>query len=553
MRCTRLLTILFGSLLAGCQGGASTSSSLPLELDNTYARDAGVGDAYRLTKDATINGQPLTKGTFVYGVPVPTENGRTEWSIKPEFEELKGDPQFIFGRRFGASTFVRFDRVNDPPHEEPTPFTKVVLYYANGPDTMVRSRNDRWFGVVEGARTISLLNEAGQVQATFGNVSDLDPKKSIELLPGGGALLVHGNGFDRVYDKTGKPMGPEVAPLASLVRTKPNGHMMPDVVATVFGVRLDAEKGRYWLLLDDGRMFPKPDDCLGVQPLLARDELNIPYWRGWLVWWKTPAGERASYLEPSEPTDSYEKLMASRSQAKWVEWTTYYEKDYYRFDDIRRSENTNDYELIYRDEPIAGRRFASVTEATTLLKKLQTEAAAESLKRMQDYEKAKAAAKAEAERQAYAQRAAEATVVTESAQSGFDTAMQNNQKLSARYNLLRLQTDPERWTAYVKQYGLDPGAANDSNSVGYARAKLGGTDADVLEKAVQDAKPKVTYEEPQSDWDYFFNGPRGGYTPSHHDGYQVDQRLVGQGFIDHQESIRRQNQDAWLRGAQNWK
>ena len=42
-----------------------------------------------------------------------------------------------------------------------------------------------------------------------------------------------------------------------------------DKSGAVYGVCLDEIKQRYWLLLDDGTVNPKPDDLLGLQPLLS--------------------------------------------------------------------------------------------------------------------------------------------------------------------------------------------------------------------------------------------------------------------------------------------
>lgn len=96
-------------------------------------------------------------------------------------------------------------------------------------------------------------------------------------------------------------------------------------------------------------------------------------------------------------------------------------------------------------------------------------------------------------------------------------------------------------------------------AVGCAKAVAGGTDPAVLQAALK-AQVKTTIQpiplaspqsaEPQSDWDYFWNGPRGGGGSS--GGYKFDTTSNHDAFMQRQKETDQRNFDARMRGAQNW-
>src|SRR5262249_20541416 len=123
----------------------------------------------------------------------------------------------------------------------------------------------------------------------------------------------------------------------------------------IFGLTLDEKKPLVWPLNDNGTLHPRPDDCLGLEPIRSLGD-GYPqgqYWRGWLVWWKTPAGNRAAFMDTFEATQNYEALMASKSQAKWMEWQTFYNNDTRSYNDIRREAGVASYEVLHNNQPVS--------------------------------------------------------------------------------------------------------------------------------------------------------------------------------------------------------
>jgi len=526
---------------------------------NEPAWSIAVGERYRLNRPAKINGQLVDTDVSLCGLrdPASTEANPT-WLLKPEYSMLVGQEPFLFARRLGDKKLIQFDYVNGvPSNPRSTSYNNVWLR---------KLRNDgpeRWQCVDDDAHVVSVLDAKGNVEQKIESIDPHSHDLKLELLPSQHAYVLHGNGFDRIYDLIGVPMSPELPPLwkafpMPLDRDKDETKKWN----TVYGACIDAKRNFYWLIMDDGRISPKPDDCLGLQPIIDTSYLNIPYWAGWLVWWKTSAGERCAFIKVDSATNSFETLMATRAQAKWSAYTVFYDRSWDKFDHIRCAEPGSRFEVAIGGGAVTKQSFASAEAALKYAddERLAADERAfqlaqrqeEQRKRDQEAEMRARTDRAWAERVAAQRAADQANAAVVQTGQDFDAALSRGDQKAARMYLLKLSKDPDRWTSYIRKWGLDPSNDNTSDSVGYARAILGGADADVLNAAVKASQPAAA-SAPQSDWDYFWNGPRdGSYTPSQHEGYQVDQRLVGQGFIDHQESIRRQNADAWLRGAQNW-
>ena len=566
MRLTIIFSLVALMLLGGCAGGAPGARRVvPLEALETrpYGSDNGAGSSFRLKQDVTINGQIVPKGKYVCGLPkvrTGTDTGdltKVEFLIEPEFEDLVGYQKIVYGKRFGVDTWVRFDMSGPKPKEEPTPYTVVTRLAYSYVEGSGYNDNDRWVGMEPKAHRLTLFDRDGKPAITFNDVVGTDPKYAVDLLRQDGALIVHHYGYDRIYARDGTPLSPELPGFSIIYVMESQYGMAPQLTAKVFGVRTDPKRERYWLLKDDGRTMPKPDDLIGLEPLKGQ-YLSFDFWNGWLVWWKTPAGERCARVSVKEAT-SLEALMASRERAEFVEWTTSWDNQLNTFEDIVRRADKPTYEVYRYGNRMTDRTFASAKDADKWLGETRV---AESEARWKAVQAADAARREELARQERARYAAEQErkrKETADAQTAFDSAMLKGNRAAAHEQILKLNNDPERWTRYVGKYGLDPAGNFGSNSVGYARASAGGTDASVLATALKNSQPPAAavavpvYQGPQSDWDYFWNGPRGGSAPaSNYSGTVSAPDSMYRQFKQNQDATNQRNFDAWMRGAQNW-
>lgn len=98
----------------------------------------------------------------------------------------------------------------------------------------------------------------------------------------------------------------------------------------------------------------------------------------------------------------------------------------------------------------------------------------------------------------------------------FDAALSAGDQRAARAALVRLAPgDAARWTRFVQTWGLE--AETWSSTVDRRHAAQNGVAREVLDEA----SVEPVYEPPQSDWDYFWHGPRdGNYVPAYTSSYQ---------------------------------
>ncbi|MCC7350943.1 MAG: hypothetical protein IT446_10260 [Phycisphaerales bacterium] len=555
-----LFVVLLAMALAGCQGGGSGPSTSAFK--EVWIGDVGeYGESYELVKDITINGQLVKKGTLLRGKLMSgTKFAEGKWLISPEYTELVGRDQLIYGLRVGDKTFVRIDISTGRMKTEPTAFTSVHLLQFT--PEMGYSEWDRWVGMTEGSQNVTLLdNKTGRPVTVFEGVAKVKPQLAIELLRTEGSLLVHHASYDRVYTADGTPTSPALFPLWIGHIFKYSPGMAPEVKYRIFAFVIDGKKKRYWPLRANGRVFPRPDDLLGLEPLYELDPADKRFkkWSGWLVWWKTPQGERCAHIPQEAPLTSYQAIMATRPQAKWLEYLTTYDSSRALFTDIRKEAGSNAYEVNRDRFPMTDRTFATVEEARVFIRSALAEE-----RKQRDIQSAKAqaaweAARLKAQQEKAEREAAELAAERQTAEAFFDDAMRRRDQPAARANLLKLDYDPQRWTQYVQTYGLDPADQNGYGSIGYARATQGGTDPEVLRKAVKAAKVQQPAAPdpgriplPQSDWDYFWNGPRDGNYSGPVSNMGHDPNLSIGGVRESQHQLDQRNMDAWMRGAQSW-
>jgi hypothetical protein len=156
-----LFVVLLAMALAGCQGGGSGPSTSAFK--EVWIGDVGeYGESYELVKDITINGQLVKKGTLLRGKLMSgTKFAEGKWLIPPEYTELVGRDQLIYGLRVGDKTFVRIDISTGRMKTEPTAFTSVHLLQFT--PEMGYSEWDRWVGMTEGSQNVTLLdNKTGR-------------------------------------------------------------------------------------------------------------------------------------------------------------------------------------------------------------------------------------------------------------------------------------------------------------------------------------------------------------------------------------------------------
>lgn len=501
---------------------------------------------YPVLRDVQFHGVTIPKGQSLRGMPGWEKSGGKSvygWIIPPEFLEVIGREKMVFGRRFGSSKFVRLELENEQRAKEvPTNFTRILpLVWAwNTPGFDHRiDEKTRWFGVDDDGRTISLLDEKGLPLNELKDPIDLDATRSVTELSEG-AMVVRFQDYCRIYGPDGRPMTPEITSL--------------DLIGINLAVvGLNDAHGCCWLVNGDGTIHARPDDLCGLVELRSKPGPDYE-WRGWQVWWKTPRGDRCAHIEHSAATD-FVAVMASKSEARWSHITGC------AHGIACQDPDTGKWQAFRNGKAVTDRWFDSAEETAKYMddvdsaeyeEKLRQERilAAEERRQEQAREQARLAAEAEARRQAQIQ----AEEQLQDARQRFDAAMTTRDRSGARAALLRIPRDPSRWNAYLRSFGLDPATENSSESIGFARATLGGADEHVLANALAQTRPTAPsqYEEPQSDWDYFWNGPRNGVHIPLGGNYQVDPRLTTSGVSQHLEEVRRQNLDAWSRGAQHW-
>lgn len=566
MRWITGMTVWVSLLAAGCSGSGGGIGGGPVPLQAVehcaYAGTDSRGSQFRLVQDVTIDGQIVPKGQFVSGLMkgLLMKNdaetfARLQWTLPPQFAETRGPgDRYLYARRFGQKTWLRFDLTGPKPVEEQTPYTSVARVPYQLDEDRGWSDHDRWAAIESGAKRLVLFDGNGKPGIAFNNIGVDSPTAAMELLRQDGALLVHHTSGDRIYLKDGTPISPELPRLEMLdVRQSRWQGMYPETVARVFGVKIDPKANRYWLILDNGRTLPKPDDLLGLEPLKGK---NWGVWNGWLAWWKTPEGERCARIEVGDASSGLGALMQSRQRAEFVEYITFWNSDRHRFDDIVRRPGQAHYEVRVRDQSVTSEPLATAEGAESWLMAYRKAENEQILKIARERERALAQWEAEQGRiraAEMAERLEALRVLKEQklaiARRDFDAAMSANNKSMARLALLNIETDSRRWTDYVLKYGLDPANENTTQTIGYARAKLGETDTAVLDRAVQDAKAVAQANQSNngggSGSSYFYSGP------SSNANYNAAMDSIN-AWGRRMEETNQRNFDAWMRGAQSW-
>lgn len=553
---------------AGCvttQG--SLSSPLPLQrapIRSDHEADHEARAArYALLQDVVVAGTTLRKGTYVYGIPDDKSWQKNpgqpdlHWVLPPEYERLSGYGKVMYGKRFGQPQWVRIDLSGPSPKETPSPY--VMVRRIPGTDFGGPSPKDQWVAVeANGGQVVFLDPQGNPAFRTDVLKTPAEPRKSVTVLHGGEAFVVSHPEHDRIYAKDGTPKSPPLPRLwQGWLLEQPDMRNSGTSSAPVTAAVIDAQRSLYWPINADGSIMPKPDDLLGLQPIKASNTTGGRSSSGWLVWWQTPEGERCARVGTKNGLVDPRAIIESREQAHYVEWELEMASD--GLNDIRRRAGQDRYEVHYWYKFLERQTFATVADAHAYMKASRDAGArayAELQQNTRDQQKAREAAQAAQRQQALARSGQDTRSYEERATTGgFDLAMKNGDRLTARRRLLEIPYDRERWTRYVQTYGLDPAGDNSSQSVSYARAWGSGTDFTVLHAATKRAPMPLRNPnaapppKEMSDWEYFWHGKPTGVGRI---GEAASPSATTDALRSRLRATEQQNFDAWMRGAQNW-
>jgi hypothetical protein len=467
-----------------------------------YSGIVGGAHQFELLEEREVDGRLLKKGSGMWGLHL-----RDRWVRYPQFEHaVFWRSDFAFVWHHGDPTLRRLDLRTD--QEEVTPFTNICYEkyrptYATGPDPFDPA-----------VQRVGFLDDAGRTLAVHGRAHDTSRLR-------GGAWVIHhrtvtGAPYDVIYDAQGVAISPELAPLVDFGDT--------------FAARLDPERELYWLIQPDGTVATKDEELLGLEPIYnGRGEERVV---GWSARWRTPRGERLALGALGRQVDAvYLDIAAGEYHDTEIDFGVQVW--------IVRREDAHGYEIIEHGRPRLERTFLDVEHARSFLPALNTmrEQAARALNEQYERERAQElAARLEESRRAVEQLVAEGNFA------------------AARHLANKNFDFRSLCVAVVASIQAGQGAFVPEGDLHAARVHAQGDhDRASIDRMLAEKRAAVAAAESaaaqvaMSDWEYFWHGPAGGSgggAPSDPGGAE---RLA-----EHLETVRRQNQDAWLRGAQSW-
>lgn len=265
-----------------------------------HGRIVGGAHGFDFVQDRDVDGRKVPAGTRLYGLEV-----QGAWVAMPRFTEVHfWRSDFAFVKRPGDATWHRFDVATK--HLTPLPFPGLAW---------ARQRSvgldfARAYGIAPdpddpALAQVWLLDDDWQVVRSLRRVrpgrEDYPPiPQAVETLPEGAYVVHHvgqdGHPFDTIYDRAGRPMSPELEPLARFA----DGSQSSDLR---FAVRAHPARPLYWPLGPDGRVQHKPAHVLGLRPVYtsefgARDH---QVFAGWIAHFADGDAERLAYWPREQP------------------------------------------------------------------------------------------------------------------------------------------------------------------------------------------------------------------------------------------------------------
>lgn len=304
----KFFVLLVGASVAGCGGYdvRKDSGLKSTEFHNTENDDHPDGiempgfnreilrkyeDAvFELREDRVMAGVRVRKGTKLQSLA----HLRGGTILPAEFSWLKMmDESWAYAKRPGIDAVLRIDLKTK--REERLPFDELrgARDARNGggrPIGVVRTPGNKQF------MKVVFLKADGRVASMIERVeirSFEQGPQPVDALRAGGYIAHHigedGEPVDMIYNEAGVPISPKLTPVLRLV---PDGD---ENSYLAFAIRTDLTRELYWPLRPDGTIHPKPDDLVGLQPVMNRTNYT-PAWMGWLAMWKGADGERLAYL-----------------------------------------------------------------------------------------------------------------------------------------------------------------------------------------------------------------------------------------------------------------
>jgi hypothetical protein len=255
---------------------------------------------FDLVQDKVVDGTPLRAGTRLFGIELDGA-----WIAPPRYAEVHfWRSDFAFVKRHGQLLWHRLDAATGS--EEPLPF--ATLAWAR--QRCVGLDWARGYGIAPdpddpALRQVWLLDDDWRIVRTLRRVrpgrEDYPPiPQAVESLPEGAYVVHHvgqdGQPFDVVYDRAGRPMSPELAPLARFA----DGSQLSDLR---FAVQSHPLRKLYWPLGADGRVQPKPPQMVGLRPVYTSDfgSLDSGFFAGWIAHFADGDGERLAWCPRELP------------------------------------------------------------------------------------------------------------------------------------------------------------------------------------------------------------------------------------------------------------
>lgn len=263
-------------------------------------RIVGGFHAFDLVADRDVDGVRVPAGTRLFGLEV-----RGTWVAKPRYTGVyfwRSD--FALVKRYGDDRWRRFDVASGA--ETPLPFH--TLAWAR--QRCVGLDWARAYGAAAdpddpNLLQVWLLDDDWQIARTLRRVrpgrEEYPPiPQAVESLAEGAYVVHHvgadGQPFDVVYDRAGRPMSPELEPLARFA----DGSQLSDLR---FAVQSHPVRKLYWPLGPDGRVQPKPANVVGLRPVYTSDfgSLDHQFFAGWIAHFAEADGERLAWCPRARP------------------------------------------------------------------------------------------------------------------------------------------------------------------------------------------------------------------------------------------------------------
>lgn len=265
-----------------------------------HGRIPGGFHAFDLVQDRDIDGTRVPAGTRLFGLEVDGS-----WVAMPRYTDVyfwRSD--FALVKRFGQGAWHRLDVATGT--EEPMPFPTLAWArqrcvgldwaraYGSIPDPDDPALCQVW-----------LLDDDWRVVRTLRRVrpgrEEYPPiPQAVETLAEGAYVVHHvgqdGKSFDVIYDRAGRPMSPELEPLARFA----DGSQLSDLR---FAVKSHPLRELYWPLGPDGRVQPKPANVLGLRPVYTSEfgQLEHAFFAGWIAHFAEGDGERLAWCPRERP------------------------------------------------------------------------------------------------------------------------------------------------------------------------------------------------------------------------------------------------------------